>query len=140
MADVSLPRSGTAVAPFQVRVAPLVASPADARHAFAAWLAAAGIANGPLGDALVVLSELVTNGVMHGGPDDILVGAETNDRCLSIQVVTAPAPPSAHAFLRPSDPGGTGRGLAIVGALCERVVTAHDASGRRTVNCSIMLG
>lgn len=91
-------------------------------------------------DALVVVSELVTNGVVHDGGDDIKLRVEEADRCLTIDVVTTPRPEGLPPFPRPTaDPNETGRGMTVVAALCQHVVTHNDSSGRRHVTCSIAL-
>ena len=118
-----------------LRLAPVPTAPADARQAVAKWLAAQGTSGPPADDALLVVSELVTNGVIHDGGDHIALRAEHDGRCLTVTVVTTPRRPGVAAYERPAvGPDETGRGLGVVAAVCKDVLTHHqDAGARRTV-------
>jgi len=118
-----------------LRLAPLPSATREARRATAEWLARRGVREATRGDTLLVVSELVTNGVLHGGTEDIVVNADDVCGRLTIQVVTSRRPEGLPAFPRNGD--GVGRGLRIVAALCECVNTHTDPLGRRTVTCEM---
>lgn len=129
------------MASLELCLSPLVSAPAEARHAIDPWLSSVGVVGSRAQDALVVVSELVTNGVLHDGGDDILVRADTVDGSLIIDVVTTPLPSGIAHHHRPNiDAAETGRGLTIVGALCQELTTTEDSSGRRTDSCRIDVG
>jgi anti-sigma regulatory factor (Ser/Thr protein kinase) len=103
------------------------------------WLAAAGVEIDPSArdDVLVVVTELVTNGVLHDGGDTIAVSADADPHAVCIDVETVEGPGGAGGRYRPvADPIESGRGLAIVGALAEDVRT-EVRDGRRRVSCRI---
>ena len=87
-----------------------------ARHAFATELASAGITADVRQDAVLVMSELVSNAVKHGAPlpdGDVRVGWAIAHDCLHIEItdggaVTRPNPAVATVFAL------GGRGLDIV--------------------------
>ena len=121
-----------------LNVPPVAAAVAGSRHMAAAWLSGAGVLGASANDVLVVLSELVTNGVVHDGGDDIVVSASTTPGCVHLEVVTTPRPPGAAQYERPdADFGGTGRGMGIVAELCQDVTIHTEPSGQRTVTCAI---
>jgi len=126
--------------PFELRLRPVASAPSQARHLLARWLGhRAGTPRGR--DALLVVSELVTNGVIHDGGDDIVVRAEDSVGALTIEVVTTPRGAGAAPFPRPNiEPDEVGRGLAVVAAVCHDVEVHHDSLGRRIVCCSLSLG
>jgi hypothetical protein len=67
------------MAPPELRVPPHCSTPAHARHAVAPWLVATGASSTAADDALVVISELVTNGIIRNGDGDIVVRAGTTE-------------------------------------------------------------
>ena len=124
--------------PLELHVPPVATAVADARHAAAVWLSGAGVLPASAHDVLVVLSELVTNGVVHDGGDDIIVTANSDPGCVRLEVVTTPRSPGAPGYPRPDiDFGTAGRGMAIVAALCQDVTIHTEPSGQRTVTCAI---
>jgi hypothetical protein len=115
-----------------VRLRPGASAPADARRAATPWLAGAGIPEGAAGNALLVISELVTDAVLKGAAD-IEVRAEVEGEALFIRVTS---PPLVGA---PAGTGEAGGGLGLVGACCDVVDVRDDASGFRHVVCTIAL-
>lgn len=87
-----------------------------ARHAFASELATAGIAEDVRQDAMLVMSELVSNAVKHGAPlsdGDVRVCWSIDKDCLHLEITdggaaTRPNPAVATVFAL------GGRGLDIV--------------------------
>ncbi|MEV1006681.1 ATP-binding protein [Streptomyces sp. NPDC049881] len=83
-------------------------------------------------DALLVVSELVTNACLHaGGPDELRVGHAA--KVLRIEVVDGgEGDPALRTTRRAGQPGG--HGMFIVERLCLDWGVAHDtASGGKTV-------
>lgn len=71
-----------------------------------------------LQDALVVVSELVTNAVVHAGTDSDLE-VRLSEGALEIRVTdTSTRPPVRH--VADGDPGTRGRGLVLLDALSSR--------------------
>ena len=87
-----------------------------ARHAFADELEAAGVRPADRDDAMLVLSELVSNAVKHAAPlpsGDIRVRWEVLDEVLHVEITDGGAGTRPHASVAAlSAPGG--RGLDIV--------------------------
>ena len=82
-----------------------------------------------LDDALLVVSELVTNGVCHSGASDgaIVVRVELTDTMVRLEVED----PGRDGAIAPRAPdlGGGGFGLNLVQALCERWGLERAAAG-----------
>jgi serine/threonine-protein kinase RsbW len=119
----------------ELRLHPLMSAPAQARHALAPWLAAIGAKGTAADDALLVVSELVTNGAIHSRDDDILVRADTADDEVFIEVVTRGRDDDGPS--RGAAPAG--RGMSIVADICRQVVSRNDPSGQRIIICSLKL-
>ena len=87
-----------------------------ARHAFADELRAAGVAEEAATDAMLVLSELVTNAVKHAAPlpsGEIHVTWEVRDDHLHVEITDGGAGTRPHASVAALSALG-GRGLDIV--------------------------
>ena len=111
------------------------------RHTVLAWLTGAGYSGVGTDDVLVVVSELVTNGVIHDGDHDIEIGAALDGADgICIEVVTVncglgePRPGTAYM----GDRRDGGRGLVIVSALTDNLLI-EDQGGRRRVACHVRL-
>jgi anti-sigma regulatory factor (Ser/Thr protein kinase) len=118
---------------------PVPSSVPQSRHRVQDWLDAAGVEIDPSArdDVLVVVTELVTNGVLHDGGDTIAVSADADAQAVCIDVETVEGPgPRGERYRPVTDPGESGRGLAIVGALADDVRT-EVRNGRRHVSCRI---
>ncbi|MET9730568.1 ATP-binding protein [Streptomyces sp. NPDC006458] len=132
---VSPPRASSAS--HRVALARSRHAPAVARRITGRWLAVRGVAHGPASDALLIVSELVTNAMRHtsgrctlaltvyGGEVDIAVAD------------TSPQVPRLRAGTDVNAPGG--RGLALVCATGARITVA-PASGGKTVHAVLDLG
>jgi anti-sigma regulatory factor (Ser/Thr protein kinase) len=81
-------------------------------------------------DVLLVVSELVTNALRHGGGDDLQLELRLDDRHVTVAVRdSSPAVPSPRS---PEDDDETGRGLAIVdGVTADWGVEDSGAGGKR---------
>jgi serine/threonine-protein kinase RsbW len=87
-----------------------------ARHAFASELAAAGVAEDVRQDAMLVMSELVSNAVKHGAPlpdGEVRVRWLIDDDCLHIEITDGGAPTRPNPAVATVFALG-GRGLDIV--------------------------
>lgn len=71
---------------------------------------------------LLVLSELLTNGVIHDGADQIVVRLEVDEASVAFTVVTADGPVAPAGGGLRTDPDESGRGLPIVAAVADDLV------------------
>jgi anti-sigma regulatory factor (Ser/Thr protein kinase) len=110
------------------------------RHTVLDWLAGAGFQGDGAHDVLVVVSELVTNGVIHDGGDDIELYLTKDARGISIEVVTIGQRSGREVsrFRGVTSPAETGRGLIVVGALTD-VLSIEDNRGRHHVICHVAI-
>jgi anti-sigma regulatory factor (Ser/Thr protein kinase) len=89
---------------------------------------------------MVVVGELVTNGVVHTG-NDIRLRTSGADGAITIEVTTSPRPAGSPPVApRTTAPDEEGRGMGIVAALCQDVWVHNGPAGRRVVTCSLKLG
>ncbi len=119
----------------QLTLPPKATSPARARR-FVAETLAAWDAEGAADDALLIVSELVTNALLHARTGmTITVVDESPDAVrLSVSDGSAQAPQERHF----SPESGTGRGLHLLDALAlEWGVDQH--AGGKTVWCRVPL-
>src|SRR4030081_646280 len=112
--------------------------PAQVPHAGAVlrkWLDARGTPQSVTADALLIASELVTNGVVHDGAGPITMRAEAIEDNVRLEVVTidVAAGKTSERF-REAVEGG--HGLRIVKALT-RDFAIHQEGRVRTVSCSL---
>ena len=105
-----------------ITLEPSLAAPREARRLLTTWLTANGCAHPLQDDALVIVSELVTNAVVHARTRVTIVAKNASDASGVNQVVRLEVH-DAHS----SVPGTTarsgsagGRGLDIVAGLAER--------------------
>lgn len=89
-------------------------APSTARHALQSWLAHVDCSEDVVGDALIVVSELVTNVVMHTASESFVV-AVFDDHRLRIEVHDRDRQAPAIA----EEPSAGGFGLPIVESLCD---------------------
>jgi serine/threonine-protein kinase RsbW len=113
----------------EVAVAAGLDAPAMARAAVGPWLFAR-VPEKLLGDAQLLLSELVTNSVLHGQlarGAEIRVSVEISDGLVHLEVED-PGDDAAIAPRPPDRQHGGGFGLYLVEALSERWGSRHDGS------------
>jgi anti-sigma regulatory factor (Ser/Thr protein kinase) len=110
------------------------------RHTVLDWLAGAGYRGEGAHDVLVVVSELVTNGVIHDGGDDIELYLTKDDNGISIEVVTIgqKSVREARQFRGVTGMAESGRGLIVVDALTD-VLSIEDNRGRHHVICHVAI-
>ena len=102
------------------------ASVAEARHAVGAALRSI-FPEDRLHDALVVVSELVTNAIVHGGTEIELRLCEQDGR---VRLGVADGSPARPYEVRSRPTDTHGRGIALVGRLCERWWVEDERSGK----------
>jgi len=125
-----------AVPAMHISLPQTAASPAEARHVVSRF-AAANDLDKHSGTALLVLSELVTNAVLHGAePIDVCVSRDGD--VLRIEVSDGGARIQGVAPRSHDDPRPGGRGLHIVNSLAQRWGTT-DNDGGKTVWAEIGL-
>ncbi len=106
------------------------------RRAITEWLVAQGVNDETIGDAAVVVSELVTNGVIHAPGGDIELTASKDRNGVSIDVTTCLLP--VGSLIKPRIDGDEhGRGLAIVEAIVTNMVITEDQTLHR-VSCLLL--
>jgi anti-sigma regulatory factor (Ser/Thr protein kinase) len=110
------------------------------RHTVLDWLDGAGFRGERAHDVLVVVSELVTNGVIHDGGDDIELYLTKDDKGISIEVVTIGQRSISEAlrFRGATGMSESGRGLIVVDALTD-VLSIEDNHGRHHVICHVSI-
>lgn len=101
-----------------------------ARHAFADQLSSKGVDDAVRDDAVLVLSELVTNAIKHAAPlpsGEINVRWSIQDECLHMEITDGGAVTRPHAGVVDSSSLG-GRGLDIVRTVSDQwgVHEDHD--------------
>src|SRR5579863_8448651 len=110
------------------------------RHTVLDWLEGAGCRGERAHDVLVVVSELVTNGVIHDGGEDIELYLTKDDKGISIEVVTIGQRSigDARQFRGATGMSESGRGLIVVDALTD-VLSTEDNRGRHHVICHVAI-
>jgi anti-sigma regulatory factor (Ser/Thr protein kinase) len=107
------------------------ASVAFARRALSADLCAAGVYDQAVGDAILVISELVSNAILHAYPlpgERLKVAWTVDDGWLEVAVSdggSATMPQAGH----PTASAVSGRGLAIVAHICRTWGVRTDEVG-----------
>jgi anti-sigma regulatory factor (Ser/Thr protein kinase) len=114
---------------------------APTRHTVRDWLAGAGYAGPGANDVLLVISELVTNGIIHDGGTEIELCVDLDDaNGIAIEVITIDHPPGRGPpnLRSSSDPAESGRGLVVVDALTDTLSVEHRGR-RRHVKCHMTI-
>jgi anti-sigma regulatory factor (Ser/Thr protein kinase) len=102
-------------------------SPREARHALREWLDTVACPDGVREGALLVVSELVTNAIVHARSEPVVVGT-FGDGMLRIEVHDDDRSPPLVAAS--SGPTG-GFGMRLVAAVSDAWGWAHTDSGKR---------
>jgi anti-sigma regulatory factor (Ser/Thr protein kinase) len=110
------------------------------RHTVLDWLAGAGFGGEGAHDVLVVVSELVTNGVIHDAGEDIELHLTKDAKGISIEVVTIGKRSIGEVlqFRGVTGISESGRGLIVVDALTD-VLSIEDNHGRHHVICHVAI-
>ena len=126
--------------PFELHLAPQPSAPATARHVLATWLHALGVTDSDAEDLLIVLSELVTEGVSHEGGGDIVVRAFVlADHHFAIEVESTPWPEGVAVLRqeRSADREPTPGRMGVVAAMADDVAVEHNGAGHTIVTVTV---
>ena len=123
----------TPVAAFDHSFDPAPEGVPHTRHALRAWLDECGVDVDVGHIALLVASELTTNGVLHDGGAKVTLHAEidTHGIVLAVDTVDRPEPPPVP-LRSVLDPFEGGRGLPLVEELTDEFEILVDGPRRRT--------
>lgn len=124
--------------PLQISLPPSPTAPGLSRQALTSWLEGLGADGSIIADAAIVVSELVTNGVLHAPDNDIDLHAWTDDGKITIDVATYPSPLGSRNKATLNDPDEHGRGLPIVEALVDEITISDDHT-RHHVRCRLSI-
>lgn len=114
------------------RVDPVPSSVPAVRRQVRADLVALGVPEEAVHAVLLVLSELLTNGVIHDGAEQIVIRLEVKNSAVAFTVVTAEGADRPEPAGMRSDPEETGRGLPIVAAVADDVAIDLTEDRRAT--------
>lgn len=107
---------------------PITASPGSARRAATEWLRANGAPTALVDSAVLIVSELVTNAVVHAGTA-MMLRLDWDGPQLRIEVIDGG--PARGALMSHQSPTGGGRGLFIVDHLSESWGVEINRTGKR---------
>ncbi|GAC1600384.1 MAG: hypothetical protein NVS3B21_27470 [Acidimicrobiales bacterium] len=117
----------------KLHLPPGLAAAQTSRRTVSCWLESLGVEDEIIGDAAIVVSELVTNGILHASGDDIVVTARSDPPSIALDVTTR-LPPLGSLTSTPPHRDEHGRGLTIVAALVDEMVVSDDHT-LHTVRC-----
>jgi anti-sigma regulatory factor (Ser/Thr protein kinase) len=109
------------------------ASVAEARRRTLAWLLRRRVGQQAAETAVLVVSELVTNAVVHSGGDVIGCALRLGGGLLRIEVTDRGTGRTEPAVRKPAPDDVSGRGLLLVSTVSEAWGVAPAAGGGRTV-------
>lgn len=139
-ADLLVPQPVTEVPHEAFDLAARTTSPAEARRRGAAWLRGHPVGQETLDAAALIISELVTNAVMHGGGNIIRCTLRLAGGVLRIEVTDQGHGYPEPAVRRPGPDDVSGRGLLLVSAVAEAWGVAPTAAGGRAVWATVAAG
>jgi anti-sigma regulatory factor (Ser/Thr protein kinase) len=108
-------------------------SAAEARHRSAAWLARHAVAREVTETAVLIVSEFVTNAVVHSGGTVIGCALQLGDGLLRIEVTDQGTGQASPAVRHATADEVSGRGLLLVSALSEEWGASPAIPGGWTV-------
>jgi anti-sigma regulatory factor (Ser/Thr protein kinase) len=115
-----------AVEPMRIKLDNSDLAPRRARHALRSWLDDVDCEDPVPDDALIVVSELVTNVVMHTASDSVVIAAFDDNR-LRIEVHDG----DPHGLVAATGAAVRGFGLSILESLCDAWGWEPTDSGKR---------
>jgi anti-sigma regulatory factor (Ser/Thr protein kinase) len=122
-----------------MRVTPAACEVATVRRMVRDWLNDVAVAASEADDVVLIVSELVANGVIHAGGFDITVSAWRREGQVFVEVITlSGVTPRSPQATESGDLAEGGRGLAIVARLARDVRLCVDAT-QWVVTCTIPL-
>jgi anti-sigma regulatory factor (Ser/Thr protein kinase) len=114
-------------------LAPRSASAAEARHRTRAWLFRHSVEQGAAETAVLVISELVTNAVVHSGSGVIGCTLRLGPGFLNVEVTDQGDGEREPAVREPAVDDVSGRGLLLVSTLAKAWGVTPAVTGGRTV-------
>ncbi len=108
-------------------------SAAEARHRTLAWLLRHPVGQQAAETAVLIVSELVTNAVVHSGSDVISCALRLGSGLLRIEVTDQGGGRPAPAVREPAPDDVSGRGLLLVSTIAEAWGVTPAISGGWTV-------
>jgi anti-sigma regulatory factor (Ser/Thr protein kinase) len=115
-------------------------APGEARRRAAAWLRGHPVGHEALDATALILSELVTNAVMHGGGNIIGCTLRIAGGVLRIEVTDQGYGYPEPAVRRPGPDDVSGRGLLLVSTVAEAWGVVPAGAGGRTVWATVLTG
>jgi serine/threonine-protein kinase RsbW len=109
------------------------ASVAEARHRTLAWLFRRPVGQQAAEAAALIVSELVTNAIVHSGSQIISCVLRLGSGLLRIEVTDQGVGTAEPAVRMPADDDVSGRGLLLVSAVSEEWGVSSAIPGGRTV-------
>jgi serine/threonine-protein kinase RsbW len=108
-------------------------SVAEARHRTLAWLFRYPVGQQAAESAVLIVSELVTNAIVHSGSDIVRCVLRLGSGLLRIEVTDQGVGVAEPAVRMPADDDVSGRGLLLVSAVSEEWGVSPAVPGGRTV-------
>lgn len=121
---IAQPGYAAGVSCFELRLLPLPEMLRQARQDLQAHFERSGLPEEVVYDLLLVASELLTNGVIHDGGQDLVLRVGLEAGSLHLEVASGGGrrdEPGRAARRGATDPVETGRGLSLVGALVDEI-------------------
>jgi serine/threonine-protein kinase RsbW len=116
------------------------ASVAEARHRTIAWLLRCPVGEQAAEAAALIVSELVTNAIVHSGSEVIRCALRLGRGLLRIEVTDQGVSGAEPAARIPADDDVSGRGLLLVSAVSEAWGVSAALAGGRTVWATVRTG
>lgn len=135
-----VPQMDTALLREAFDLAACAASVAEARHRTAAWLFRYPVGPQAAEAAVLIVSELVTNAIVHSGSDVVSCALRLGSGLLRIEVTDQGVGVAEPTVREPADDDVSGRGLMLVSGVCEAWGVCHAIPGRRTVWATVRAG
>lgn len=131
--DLGVPQMDTEVLREAFDLAARAASVAEARHRTLAWLFRCPVSQRAAEAAALVVSELVTNAIVHSGSDVVSCALRLGNGLLRIEVTDQGTSGAEPAVRMPAADDVSGRGLLLVSAVSEAWGVSPAIPAGRTV-------
>jgi serine/threonine-protein kinase RsbW len=131
--DSRVPQMDTEVLREAFDLAARAASVAEARHRTLAWLARCPVGQQAAEAAVLIVSELVTNAIVHSGSEIVRCALRLGSGLLRIEVTDQGVSGAEPAARVPAADDVSGRGLLLVSAVSQAWGVCGAFPGGRTV-------
>jgi anti-sigma regulatory factor (Ser/Thr protein kinase) len=131
--DLRVPQMDTAVLREAFDLPARATSAAEARHRALAWLVRQSVAQQATETGVLIVSELVTNAVLHSGSAIIGCALRLGNGLLRIEVTDQGTGSPEPTVCKPTADDVSGRGLLLVSTISEAWGVISAAGGGRTV-------